>query len=625
MDFNPISIEEGGHSQFQNGVANAVASARAAGRGDAAGLLSQHASFGDVLRACRNAFYYHTSWSVPYPEVPATPMLYYPDEYKRMIESTMPLGIMQSELDAMQTGLLDSIPLAYYPLVPNALDEARQALRRAALLKRRAAAAAEADDAASSSSTSAANASDRARPPHGRLDPGDAEISRIVVDANEIQIRNLPSLTHVQRPLYTDIGLVPQEERHAARVARTQPTEARPHDAALTTEEMVRQWRIDVQSSFVQASQIDSDFARFIGEVAHAKLGLDRNSASHMRLTRALWSLLFQDTTKRQQRKVWYIICHFSSTFSDAPAASEAAVAQLLRETEALGLPQYLTSWRPLLIEYTRAVDDYAAELAGGAEQRRENLQFHDRELDQLYTGNVYTNIELDGKLVRTSADRLKNTIYPVEVVPVYPSGYEQAASMGAAALRLHDSEELDFLAERDASLHHVILPDAVLPKAAASRPNMLVGGCNLLVADDGDFANVQLGGTLRYSVPAENTYQSLRQDPMNTASYLLRVGQVATDAASSLGANHDGRYVMYDRIGHRDVYQKTNNTDANALSRYVVMFADAPAAVGASEAITGARNSDRVNCVKREREEVPAPEAAAESLESVAQVLRTE
>ncbi|CAJ1030868.1 hypothetical protein Q4I30_005648 [Leishmania utingensis] len=625
MDFNPISIEEGGHTQRQNGVANATARVRAAGRGDAAGLLSQHASFGDALRACRNAFYYHTSWSVPYPEVPAVPMLYYPDEYKRMVESTMPLGIMQSELDAMQTGLLDSIPLAYYPLEPNALDEARQALRRAAPPKKRAAAAAEVDDVTSSSSTSAANASDRARPPHGRLDPGDAEIASIVVDANEIQIRNLPSLTQVQRPLYTDIGLVPQKERHAARVARTQPTETKPHDAALTTEEVVRQWRLDVQSSFVQVSQIDSGFARFIGEIAHAKLGLDRNNVSHMRLTRALWALLYQDTTKRQQRKVWYAICHFSSIFSDTPAASEAAVAQLLRETEALGLSQYSTSWRPLLMEYTRAVSDYIAALPGGVEQRRENLQFHAKELDQLYTGNVYTNIKLDGKLARTSADRLKNTIYPVEVMPVYPSGYQQAASLGAAVMRLHDSEELDFLAERDASLHHVILPDAVLPKAAAARPNMLVGSCNLLVADDGDFANVQRGATIRYSVSTENTYQTLRQDPMSTASYLLRVGQVATDAAASLGANHDGRYVMYDRVGHRDVYQKTNHTDTNTLSRYVVMFTDMPAAAGASEATAGASSSGHLNSVKREREQVPAHEAAAEPSEPVVQVLRTE
>ncbi|GET90397.1 hypothetical protein, conserved [Leishmania tarentolae] len=623
MDFNPISIEESGQSQRPNGAVNPAPSTRAAGRGDTVALLSQQASFGDVLRACRNAFYYHTSWSVPYPEVPAAPMLYYPDEYKRMIESTMPLGIMQSELDAMQAGLLDSIPLAYYPLAPNALDEARQALRHAALLKRRAAAAAEVDDAASSSSTSAANASDRVRLPHGRLDPGDAEIARIVVDANEIQIRNLPSLTHVQRPLYTDIGLVPQEERHAARVARTQPDEAKAHDAALTTEEMVRQWRMDVQSSFVQASQIDSGFERFIGEVAHGKLGLDRDSASHMRLTRALWALLFQDTTKRQQRKVWYMICHFSSTFSDAPAASETAAMQLLRETEALGLPLYSSRWRPLLLEYTQAVSDYVAALAGGAEQRRENLQFHDKELDQLYTGNVYTNIELDGKLVRTSADRLKNTIYPVEVMPVYPSGYQKVASMGSAVMHLRDSEELDFLAEGDASLHHVILPDAVLPKAAASRPNMLVGGCNLLVADDGDFANVQPGATLRYNVSEENTYQSLREDPMNTASYLLRVGQVATDVATALGTNHDGRYVMYDRVGHRDVYQKTNNTDTNTLSRYVVMLTDAPSAAGASATIADTSNSVRVNCVKRERE-TPDPGAAAEPSEPVARVPRT-
>ncbi|KAG5497309.1 hypothetical protein JIQ42_03795 [Leishmania sp. Namibia] len=625
MDFNPISIEEDGHAKLQNGVANAASSPRAAGRGEATGLHNQRASFGDVLRACRNAFYYHTSWSVPYPEVPAAPLLYYPEEYRRMIESTMPLGIMQSELDAMQTGLLDSIPLAYYPLAPNALDEARQALRRAAVLKRRAAAAAEADDATSSSSASAANAPDRARPLHGRLDPGDEDIVRIVVDANEIELRNLPSLTHVQRPLYTDIGLVPQEERHAARVARTQPTETKPRDAALTTEELVRQWRLDVQASFAEASQLDSGFARFIGEIAHAKLGLDRHNASHLRLTRALWALLYKGTTKRQQRKVWYAVCHFSSVFSGVPDTSEAAVAQLLHDTEALGLPQYLTNWRPLLAEYTRAVSDYVAALAGGVDQRRENLKFHDRELDQLYMGNVYTNIELEGKLSRTSADRVKHAIYPVEVVPVFPSGYRQAASLGAAAMRLHDSEELDFLAERDASLHHVVLPDAVLPKSATARPNMLVGGCNLLIADDGDFSNVQSGAALRYSVSTENTYQTLRQDPMNTASYLFRVGQVAADAVASLGANDDGRYVMYDRVGHRDVYQKTNNTDTNTLSRYVVMFTDPPAAAEASDANTGASGSGRANCMKRERDLAPDHETAARPLEPVAQVPRTE
>ncbi|KAK7200036.1 hypothetical protein NESM_000053100 [Novymonas esmeraldas] len=607
MDLHPISIDEDGPTQYRNGVSSATAAAaRPAGsRGGASGLLNQHSSFGDALRACRNAFYYHTSWSVPYPEVPAVPLLYYPDEYKRLTESPMPVGVMQSELDAMQIGLLDSIPLAYYPLSPNALEEARQAAQRTALRKQLAAAVAAAtDDARPAPSSSAGGAARRARLPQARLDPGDAEIARIVVDADEIQIRNLPSLTHVQRPLYTDIGLVPQEERHAARIARTLPAEARPRDTAVTTADVVRQWRLSVQASFAEAAEVDEDYSRFIREVAHAKLGLDRDSAEHLRLTRSLWSLLYRGTTRRQQRKVWHALCHFSSVYSGASSASESVAAtQLLRDTASLDLPRYAADWRPVLLEYTHAVDDYVATLAGGVEQRRESLQFHDRELDQLFTGMVYTNIELGGKLARTNADRLKTVVYPVEVVPVYPSGYEQAAALGTAAMRLHDSEELDFLAERDASLHHVLLPDAALPKSAAARPNMLVGGCNLLVAEDGDFSHVQPGATLRYGVSPENTYQALHQDSANTASYLLRVGQVAADAAARLGANSDGRYVMYDRIGHRDVYQKANNVDSNTLSRYVMMFAEAQPAA-AADTTADSHSSGAAQGVKRERQE---------------------
>ncbi|KPA80470.1 hypothetical protein ABB37_04692 [Leptomonas pyrrhocoris] len=613
MDFNPISIEEeDGHTQRPNGVAVPPIQ----GSRGSSGILNANSTFGDALRMCHNAFYYHTSWSVPYPEVPASPMLYYPDEYRRLVDSPAPLGVMQSELDAMQMGVLDSIPLAYYPLNPTAIEEARLAMQRNLLKKKRTEAAATTTAATEASPTTNVAAAAAARHGlRGRLAPGDAEIARIIVDPNEIQIRNLPSLTHVQRPLYTDIGLVPQEDRHAARVARTQPKESKPVTAAVTTADMLRQWRLDVQASFQEAGQVDAGFARFIAEVAHTKLGLDRTNPRHLHLTRALWSRLFQGTRREQQHKVWYALCRFSSTFDDT-RAPEAAVAQMRLDRESLKLPQYAASWFPLLKEYAEAVRDYAASLAGGVEQRRENLQFHDKELDELYSGNVYTNIELDGKLVRTSADRQKSAIYPVEVLPVYPSGYQRAAEMGPTVLRLQDAEALDFLAERDASLHHVILPDAVLPKSALRRPHMLVGDCNLLVAEEGDFSSVQPGSTLCYGVSEENAYQSLQKEPLNTASYLLRLEQTVAEAAQPLGTNYDGRYVAYDRIGHRDIYQKTNSADSSTLSRYVVMFADAPVQGGTAPAAAAA--ADIVDAgvspagAKREREGVGATATAA-------------
>jgi hypothetical protein len=604
MEFNPISIEEDGHTQRQNGVADAHTQRSRSGTS----ILGRNSTFGDALRMCRNAFYYHTSWSVPYPEVPASPMLYYPDEYRRMVESAAPLGVMQSELDAMQMGILDSIPLAYYPLNPTAIDEAREAMRRNLLRKKHAEAAA-ADGVEGGASTNAA----ARREPRGRLDPGDAEIARIIVDPNEIQIRNLPSLTHVQRPLYTDIGLVSQEDRHAARVARTQPKESKQPMAAVTTADMLRQWRLDVQASFQEAGQVDDGFARFIAAVAHTKLGLDRENPEHLRLTRALWSRIFTNTTKEQQQKVWYALCRFSSTFNEA-RAPDVAVAQMHLDRASLKLPQYATSWLPLLKEYIEAVTAYAASLAGGIEQRRENLNFHDKELDQLNTGSIYMNIELEGKLVRTSTDRQKSAIYPVEVLPVYPSGYEAAAEKGSAVLRLQGTEELDFLAERDATLHHAILPDAVLQKSAMNRPHMLVGDCNLLFTNE-DFSSVRPGSTVQYSVSEDNAYQSLQKDPFNAASYLLRVAQTTAEAATSLGTNHDGRYVTYDRIGHRDVYQKTNNTDGSTLSRYVVMFAEAPAQgdVSAFPAATASTAG------KREREEAVAGASAAAAADDAA------
>lgn len=593
MDFNPISIEEDGHTQRRNGVAEAHAQSRRSG----AGILNANSTFGDALRMCRNAFHYHTSWSVPYPEVPASPMLYYPDEYRRMVESPAPLGVMQSELDAMQMGVLDNIPLAYYALNPTAVEEARLAMQRDRLRKKRAeAAAAAADGTESPSMTSAAARRER----QVRLASGDAEIARIIVDPNEIQIRNLPSLTHVQRPLYTDIGLVSQEDRHAARVARTQPKAVKPSRAPVTTAEMLRQWRLDVQASFQEAAAVDDGFARFVAEVAHAKLGLDRGNPEHLRLTRALWSRLFTDTTREQQQKVWYALCRFSSTFNEA-SSPELAVAQLHLDRASLKLPDYATSWHPLLLAYVTAVSDYAASLAGGVEQRRENLQFHDKELDQLYNGNVFTNIELSGTLVRTSGDRQKSAIYPVEVMPVYPSGHAAAAERGPALLRLPDTEALDFLAERDASLHHAVLPSAVLPKAAVGRPHMLVGDCNLLIAEEADCSSVRPGSTVRYSVSKENAYKSLRKDALNTASYLLRTEQTTAQAAQTLGANYDGRYVAYDRIGHCDVYQKTNTIDNSTLSRYVVMFADAAAQGSAAAA-----------ALKRGRGEEPVSEGGA-------------
>lgn len=597
MDFNPILIEDDGVAIRQNGslvengddehrgyprtatsgnaaTAGGVAGGRSGQSSSSLGITSS-SSFGDALRACRSAFFCQPRWGVPFPELPAVPYLYYPDEYRELVESTVPVGVMQSELDAMRVGLLESIPLAYYPLHPTALEEARQAAQRVAAAKKKASGAVNRDGAAwrSSSSTPSSSSSSSRLIARGQLDPGDARIADIVVDRNEIQIRNLPSLTHVQRPLYTDIGLVPQEQRHAARVARLQPpvVEARP-DAALATAEARKAWQEAMESSFEEAAQVDAGFYHFMGDVAETKLGLDRANAAHLRIARSIWKCLFGQVPKSQQAKVWHAICHFSSTYGDLPTAQ--VVASLSSSLEALCLPHFSSTWQPLMKEFTDAVESYTRVLVGGFEQRRSSLLLTDKELDQRYVGNVNTNIDVAGTLHRTSGDRKRSAIYPVEVIPVYPSGYEKAVSMAPAAMLMSDAVNLDFLAEREASLHQVVLPDALISKKAATGPNLLVGGCNLLVAEEGTIGDLRPGATLSYKVMNENTYKPLLTDSTNSASYLLRlIDGSAARVSASIGSNSDGRCVVYDRIGHRDIYQKKNNTDSSTLSRYVLLF----------------------------------------------------
>ncbi|CCW59629.1 unnamed protein product [Phytomonas sp. EM1] len=573
----------------------------------------------EAIRRCEQRYYHEFTWNVPFPQIPDTPLLYYPNDYTELLTNPCPDGVMQSELDAMAEGVLASLPLAYYPVQPEALQEAREAAARTRRhlddLQRRAQAAGK-----------VAATPWRPEEANTQLDAADAALLATDLDRSLTQQRDMPSLTLIQHPLYTDMGLVPLEERDLARRERIVPRELSQHlsqggggapegpdgydaaglpvapDAETTRE----RWREGVQRSFRQARALDQQFDQFIADLAHGKLGLSKEDEEHLQIARTLWRVLFEGTTGAQQWDVWRAICCFSFAYSDAQS-SRQAVKDLMGSLERRHLPQFLSSWRPLVRSYIAALEKYVASLGNDNAVRKRQLYFNEAELDPLYTGGFQPELVVGTGLRRKSTvlgeNHMPMPIYPIEVIPVFPSGFTRAAQEGISAEKSADGA-LDFLAEAAETLHHMILPGAAINSAQLNKPHVLVGNTNLLVVEEdlktesarsapflqqnpsrppASVAQITEGVAISYHASRENTFRLLYNDDVNTSSYLMHLwshhGKKSADGQSTdamKGAlSKDGKYITYDRIGICSMYAKASNIDMPALGRHVLLFSN--------------------------------------------------
>ncbi|RNF02819.1 uncharacterized protein Tco025E_08318 [Trypanosoma conorhini] len=609
MAYNPISMDDDGMASFaggswpQNGADPDMTPGGHTSTASIAGVpvIDPMMTPGEFIRRCQQQYYFEFSWEVPFPRVPAAPLLYLPEAFKELLNDPLPLGVMQAELDAMSEGVLARIPLAYYLLRPEVVEEARgiavECEQRVEELQRQATVAGLTE-----------RLTWRPEEVNPYLERADAELLDTDIDLNLVLERDKPSLTLLQRPLYTDMGLVSQEQRHLERLARIVPEALRgqphlsssqdsqtmggawtssdgvggvpPHAGEELTQASTRsngppatgspqQWLDGIRNSFRFARTLDTHYEKLLESVAQKKLGLDCKDPATMSLTRRLWQLLFEGTNKAQQRGFWHQLCRFSSNYD----ARGEVMEQLRRAVIELQMP-HSQLWLALLQEYVHLLTAYTANLSGGTEQRKEQLQIGGKELDPFEQGAFQPDLQPGATLQRVAkelgTDRQPVPIFPVEVLPLYPAGFEKAAAeIGAGS-----PGRMGFLGELATALHHVVLPGAVVSEESRiSGPHALVNNTNLLVADKKSARQVSHGLTVSYHTSRENTFEPLVTEESSTSSYLvqLRAAQAGSTPAGLSNANR--RHAMYNRLSTRSLFVKAPNAEAPPYERYVLIF----------------------------------------------------
>ncbi|KAG8341227.1 hypothetical protein ERJ75_001434100 [Trypanosoma vivax] len=558
---------------------------------------------GKCIRCCKERYHFELSWQVPFPQIPAVPLLYLPQVATELLSDPSPLGVMQSELDAMSVGVLDRIPLAYHLLLPDMVSEARQLSMEHEK---------HVEEVQQQNARMGLPEKLTWRPVelNPSLDPADADLLDTDIDLNLVLERDKPSLTLLQRPLYTDMGLVPHEQRHLERLARIVPDTLR-HQMSISlsqdsqrpsgTPELLegltfsssqgdenlqtsvndlqpsaralQQWKDDVFKSFRVARAIDTHYDELLRALARGKLGLDETNPAAMQLARRIWRLLLDGTKVEQQRDMWRQLCLFSSNYNGREELAE----HLQNAVATLQLPNP-TAWADAIHDYIKLLEAHISSAVGGVEGRRKQLQISEKELEPSSQCGFEPQILLGSTLRQTGREfgpsRQLMPIYPVEVMPLYPAGFSGVREKNADAAATR--REAPNLGEMEVLLHHVVLPGAVVSDVSKSTgPHILVNNSNLLVADSGSESKLSDGLTVGYEALRENTFEALGSDTENTSSYLLQVSQAECDSGSrpSGFANADGRYVVYRRLGVRDLFIKAPNAETPPYGHYVVVF----------------------------------------------------
>lgn len=190
-------------------------------------LLSPDTPLDEAIRRCLEVYYLDQEWNIPFPEHAGAPLLYIPKEVQELRDDPDCLGVMQSEVDMLSHGVMDQIPLGYYPIKVEELQQQLEA---------------------------AANTQENIRRMQERLmgsgqlprvtwkpeevNPGlekeDLELLDTDIDQRLEAQRETPSLGQlIQRPMYTEASGGTAAQRHVARLARLYPEPVRQYLAAM--------------------------------------------------------------------------------------------------------------------------------------------------------------------------------------------------------------------------------------------------------------------------------------------------------------------------------------------------------------------------------------------------------
>lgn len=545
----------------------AVADSRASRHSSSEG----NANYSKILNACSQRMYHDFSWSISMPRVPASPMLFRPELLKEVF--TAGTSVMNSEVDAMKLGILDAIPLIYYPAAPS---EIRHAF-----------------DVAASSLTAAGC------PP---LDDKDRALLDTDIDLDLLEKRALPSLTLLKRPLYTEIGLTSVEERHQERLARLIPphllslvgntqeglalqrsmsvngtffggngASQSPLTPGTTLDPVAQRQSKSVNQSFKFAKSVDVTFNQLMASIRVEKLGLGGalSELESSQLTRQFWDALFLNTSGAQQRRVWVAVCRYVRHVLGAAGDADTPV-DLMSVISSARLHNEQTFWVQWVTQFQRAL----AEVDVARSKAQLSMDALDYTIPVDREQNVFkAGISVPNPLNRTSSriidpadNRSRLTTFPVSVRPVLPSGYTDIVDLILRGEDAYSPLVQGALASRSENLSQLIVQGVreALPRRthqqACAEPHILVNG-SLLIADD-----ISTSGTP--VVSPDMTVSS------HTNGNLVFEEYLSTDAdTSALLMELHPKVCLYDRITSRKEFRRNAAAVAPICEQYVICF----------------------------------------------------
>lgn len=190
-------------------------------------LLDSSTPLPQAIKQCLQVYYHMHQWRIPFPRHAGAPLLYIPQEVQQLRRDPDCLGVMQSEVDMLSEGVLEQIPLGYYPI---RVEELQDGLKAAASTQENIRRMQE-QLAACGQLERVMWKPEEVNP---ALDPEDVELLDTDIDLGLESQRETPSLGQlIKRPMYTETaGGLSAAQRYAARLARLQPASVRQFFAA---------------------------------------------------------------------------------------------------------------------------------------------------------------------------------------------------------------------------------------------------------------------------------------------------------------------------------------------------------------------------------------------------------
>lgn len=352
--------------------------------------MSNTITLENVQRLALENYYHSFTWKIPWPEMPAVPLLHTMEAISDVFSARKP--VTQPDLTAMETGLLSGVPTTYFLTLP---EDVRKMLHR-----------------------------ERTSEPPSTQD----DLALVEVDLDESPLRQRPSLALLQKPLYTETGLIPRQQRaevrHARLLSKLPQNEAK---SPARNMEAASAFAIQMAASFKHAKKLDLTFASFVQHICTQKLGLLPNEST-LSLTKRLLALSKEISNMAH---FWVHVCNIAS---GSPC------------TTSFGEPQ--KSW----------LRDYLALLA---EHGCKDDLYHVQN-DKASTEG-WTVVLRDGQPALRAGN---SKAVPCAVLPLFPCEGENPHSFGHAGARVS----------------HLVFDGVTVPDKAPCEP--LVLGSKLLLPD---------------------------------------------------------------------------------------------------------------------------------------------